>query len=140
MKMNKISKIILSVFSAAFLFVGGLNITSAAEYDSIVVNPNGETEAARNTSITTVTNGTMSQTPLPTVIGNIIKLILGLTGTIALIFIIWGGVKWMGSKGDSSKIAEARKLMVAGIIGLAIIAAAYAISDFIIKQISAVAK
>ncbi len=142
MKINKISKIILSVFSAAFLFVGGLNIANAANYDNIIVDPDHAADTTKQTNITKVT-GTegsgMSQASLPTVVGNVIKVILGLTGTIALIFIIWGGVRWMISKGDASKIADARKLMVAGVIGLAIIAAAYAISDFVIKQISAIA-
>ena len=141
--MNKISKIILSVFSAAFLFVGGLiNIANAdTNYDKIQGYESTDPAVTAVDSASAIrTESGMSGANLPTVVGNIIKIILGLTGTIALIFIIWGGVKWMISKGDSSKIADARKLMVAGVIGLAIIAAAYAISDFVIKQISSVAK
>ncbi len=141
MKINKISKIILSVFSAAFLFVGGLNIANAdTNYNKIEGYDTTEGSVTTSASANTIRDTAgMSNTSLPSVVGNVIKVILGLTGTIALIFIIWGGIKWMVSKGDSSKIADARKLMVAGVIGLAIIAAAYAISDFVIKQITAIA-
>ncbi|MEZ7820811.1 MAG: hypothetical protein QMB51_00725, partial [Patescibacteria group bacterium] len=69
----------------------------------------------------------------------VIKVILGVSGTVALIFIIWGGIQWMISKGEPGKIASARKLMTSGMIGIAIIAAAYAITDFVIKQITVVA-
>ncbi len=169
--MNKISKIILSVFSVAFLLLGSMNTTNAATYTiehGTTCGSGTNCNAGSGSSDTYCqpglvcgaeygTGGTqtgckcmyanevlqqqsgMSSTPLPTVVGNVIKIILGLTGTIALIFIIWGGVRWMVSKGDASKIADARKLMVAGVIGLAIIAAAYAISDFVIKQITAIA-
>jgi len=76
---------------------------------------------------------------VPAIIGNVIKVILGVSGTVALIFIIWGGIQWMISKGDGGKIGEARKLMTSGMIGIAIIAAAYAITDFVIKQITVIA-
>jgi len=81
----------------------------------------------------------LSSTSVPAIIGNVIKVILGVSGTVALIFIIWGGIQWMISKGDTSKIGEARKLMTSGMIGIAIIAAAYAITDFVIKQITVIA-
>jgi len=81
----------------------------------------------------------LSSTSVPAIIGSVIKVILGVSGTVALIFIIWGGIKWMISKGDGGKIGEARKLMTSGMIGIAIIAAAYAITDFVIKQITVIA-
>lgn len=81
----------------------------------------------------------LSSTSVPQIVGNVIKVILGISGTVALIFIVWGGIQWMISKGEESKIASARKLMVSGMVGIAIIAAAYAITDFVIKQITVVA-
>ena len=82
-------------------------------------------------------NAGLSIRTVPEIIGNGIKVLLGLSGTIALIFVIVGGIKWMGSKGDTTKIGEARKIMTSGVVGIVIIAAAYAITDFVIKQLSA---
>jgi len=87
----------------------------------------------------TASSGLNTTSSVPAIIGNVIKVILGVSGTVALIFIIWGGIQWMISKGDGGKIGEARKLMTSGMIGIAIIAAAYAITDFVIKQITVIA-
>lgn len=78
----------------------------------------------------------ISSQSLPVIIGNMIKATLGISGVIALIFIVWGGVKWMSSHGAEDKIKDARKLMISGIVGIAIIAAAYTITDFLISNIS----
>lgn len=93
--------------------------------------------AGSGTATIQTTSG-LSTTSVPTIIGNIIKVILGLSGTVALIFVVVGGVKWMISKGDPKKIEDARKIMTSGAIGIIIIAAAYAITDFVIKQITVV--
>ncbi|MCF7795621.1 hypothetical protein K9M42_00835, partial [Patescibacteria group bacterium] len=62
----------------------------------------------------------------------------GISGTAALIIVVIGGVKWMSSGGNETKITSARKLMVSGAIGIVIIAAAYAITSFVMNQMVAV--
>jgi len=89
-------------------------------------------------AVTTIqTKAGLSTQTVPTIIGNVIKVILGLSGTVALIFVIVGGVKWMTAKGDATKTGDARKFMVSGMIGIIIIAAAYAITNFVLQQIVA---
>ena len=80
----------------------------------------------------------VDQTPLPTIIGNIIKIILGLSGLVALVFVIWGGVQIAVSQGDEKAIKAAKDRMISGAVGIIIISSAYAISDFVIKAISRV--
>lgn len=54
-----------------------------------------------------------------------VKTILASVGFgLAVIFIIYGGIKYMTSQGDSEKAGEARKLIVNALIGIAIILAA----------------
>ena len=79
----------------------------------------------------------LSTTTVPVIVGNAVKIILGLSGTVALVLVVVGGIQWMFSKGDEAKIKNARKLMTSGAVGIIIIAAAYAIADFVIKQLSA---
>lgn len=76
---------------------------------------------------------------VPEMVSNTIKIVMGITGTIMLIMIVIGGVMWMTSGGQKKQIETARKLMTSSAIGIIIIAAAYAITDFIIKQIISVA-
>ncbi len=40
---------------------------------------------------------------------------------LAVIFIIWGGIKYMTSRGDSKKAEEARGVIINGIIGAAVV-------------------
>ena len=83
------------------------------------------------------TSAGLSNSSVPNIIGGIVKVALGLSGTIALIFVVWGGIMWIASKGEPGEIEKAKKLMINGAIGIAIIAGAYAITDFVIKQLGA---
>ena len=68
-------------------------------------------------------------------IASIINVALGLLGIVAVVIILLGGFKWMTAGGDQGKVDEARKLITAGIVGLAIILSAYAIANFVIKSL-----
>jgi len=63
---------------------------------------------------------------------NIVKFFMTFLGIIAVVIILLGGFKWMTAAGNEDKVAEAKKLLVAGIIGLAIIVSAYVIVNFVI--------
>ncbi|OQB44068.1 MAG: hypothetical protein BWY03_00412 [Parcubacteria group bacterium ADurb.Bin159] len=78
----------------------------------------------------------LSDIELPVVIGKVISWILGFLGLIATIIIIIGGFMWMTSGGDEEKINKAKKLMINGLIGLAIVLVAYIISNFVIDALT----
>ncbi|MBU1037108.1 hypothetical protein KKF32_03665 [Patescibacteria group bacterium] len=69
-------------------------------------------------------------------IASVLNVLLGFLGIIAVIVILLGGFKWMTAGGNEDKVAEAKKLLGAGIIGLIIILAAYAIATYVISTIS----
>ena len=50
-----------------------------------------------------------------------------LSGLLLLIYLVWGGVEWLTSGGDKTKIENARSKLTNALIGVAIIAAAYAV-------------
>jgi len=68
-------------------------------------------------------------------IASIINVAMGLLGTIAVVIILYGGFKWMTSGGDQSKVDDARKLIINGVIGLVIILTSYAIAQFVITAL-----
>lgn len=70
--------------------------------------------------------------PLQVTIAKIINVALSLLGIVAVVIILIGGFKWMTAGGNDEKTAEARKLILAGIIGLAIILSAFAIAKFVL--------
>ncbi len=82
-------------------------------------------------------NGTKlrGQTDLRILVGNIIGVFLGFLGILAVIIILYGGFLWMTSAGNEEQVTKAKKMIIAGVIGLAIILASYAIARFIITSL-----
>jgi len=65
----------------------------------------------------------------------IIQVMMGFLGVIAIILILIGGFKWMTAAGNDTKVGEAKKLMIAGVVGLLIVLAAFAVSIFVIRSL-----
>jgi len=65
----------------------------------------------------------------------LINVALGFLAIIAVIIVLIGGFQYMLSGGDTSKTESARKMIVSGIIGLAIILSAWAITSFVISRL-----
>lgn len=72
---------------------------------------------------------------LKTIIFLVINVIMGFLGIIAVIIILAGGFKWMTAGGNEEKVAEAKKLIIAGIVGLAIVIGAWAIAAFVVQNL-----
>lgn len=77
----------------------------------------------------------LGEADLESTIGNIINVVLGFLGIVAVVIVLFGGFKWMTAGGNDEKVAEAKKLLVAGVIGLAIILSAYAITSFVLTSL-----
>ena len=50
---------------------------------------------------------------------------------LTFVFLIWGGIQWLTSGGDKAAYEAARGRITAALIGLAIVAAAYALMEII---------
>lgn len=70
-----------------------------------------------------------------TTIGRLIKVALGFLGVVAIIIVLIGGFKYMTAGGSDDKVADAKKWIISGIIGLAIILSAYTLTSFVITQL-----
>ena len=69
------------------------------------------------------------------IVVNIINWILGILALIAVIMILVGGFKWMTAGGNEEKVEGAKKLLIAAVIGLVIILAAWGISVYAITRL-----
>ncbi len=74
--------------------------------------------------------------PIVQTVAKVINIILGFLGVIAIAIIVYAGYIWMTSRGNEEQIARAKRMMGAGVIGLAIIFAAYGIAAFIFSLLS----
>lgn len=57
---------------------------------------------------------------LGSIIGAIVTFLLIIIAVIALFFLIYGGLRWVTSGGDKGKVDDARKTVIAAIVGLVI--------------------
>lgn len=64
-----------------------------------------------------------------------INAFLAVLALIAVILILVGGFQWMTAAGNDDKVATAKKTLVAAIIGLLIILAAWAVTNFFLREI-----
>ena len=62
---------------------------------------------------------------------NIVELLIMLAAYVAAGYIIWAGVKYIKSRGDPGKIAEAKTGITQAVIGLGIALASVAIVEFV---------
>lgn len=74
-------------------------------------------------------------TPLTTIIGSIINVLLGFLGVVFLIILIYAGFLWMTAAGDKGKVEKAQDMIRQSIIGLVVIIAAFSISSFVLNSL-----
>lgn len=63
--------------------------------------------------------------------GSALNIVLSLIGILFLILMIYGGMIWMTAQGNEEQVGKARKLIIAAVIGLIIVVAAFAITSFL---------
>ena len=66
---------------------------------------------------------------------NILNAVIGVLSFVCVVVIIIGGVTYMTSSGDSSKVKKAKDTILYGVIGLAVCVLAFAIVNFVIANI-----
>lgn len=58
---------------------------------------------------------------------SILEIVLSIVGLIAVVFLVWGGFKYMTASGDEERVKSAKGTMINAIIGLVIVLLAFAI-------------
>jgi len=70
---------------------------------------------------------------IPTIIGNAIKVILGLLGTLTLFVFVDGAFSWVTSAGYPQRVQKGAKTMLFAVAGLFIIFASYAMLEVLFR-------
>ena len=64
---------------------------------------------------------------------NVANWILGITGSLALAFFIYGGVMFLVSAGNTERVTKAKQIIIGAVIGLIIVFASYTIIRFVFQ-------
>jgi hypothetical protein len=73
-----------------------------------------------------VTDTSLSQT-----VGRIIKIALGMIGTIFLVLTVYAGFLWMTASGNEEQVKKATGILKMAVIGIVIVLASYSITYFV---------
>lgn len=110
--------VLLSLFLLSLSFVGIAKAT----------DPYGLFETAKTAGLETTDN-------LPIIIGNVIGTALSMVAVIFFAIMIYGGFVWMTAHGNEEDTKKALNAITAAIIGIIIVLASYAITNFVFKSI-----
>ena len=72
--------------------------------------------------------GLGSASDLPTMVGLIISVLLGVLGMVFVVLIVYAGFLYLTAQGEQDNVKKAKKLLTQAVIGLVLIVSAYAIS------------
>ncbi len=97
--------------SQAFAATNGLNVTTASRPGLV--------------------NNTISEVMI-----NITNYVLGFITVIAVLMLIWGGIRYLTAAGDEAMVESAKHTITYAIIGLIIVAVAYAVVVVVVNTIA----
>lgn len=117
-----------SVFLLVFSIFMGLSSTPTVLADSTL---DGLNSTAGKVTAFAGQVGTQDTNFIQTKAGQIIGTVLSFVGVLFLILMIYSGIMWMTAQGNDQQVSKAKDLLINSIIGLIIIFAAYAITNFI---------
>ncbi|MFH0780293.1 MAG: hypothetical protein V1928_05615 [Parcubacteria group bacterium] len=73
-----------------------------------------------------------------TTIGKAISLVIAVSSLILLIIVVYGGIQWMTAGGNKEQVGKSKSMIIEGVIGLMICLAAYALTSYVVTQITTV--
>jgi len=82
-----------------------------------------------------VGNVGVAQGGLIPIVIQVINILLSLAGLVAVIYLIYGGFRYITSRGDEDEAAEAKNVIIYAIIGLIVIGISAVIVRFIIGAV-----
>lgn len=132
-------KMLLNVVAVVLtvMGLGGVASVSPAVYAAEDVLPstsNPATEFIGGGSSTIAPNG-VNESGLMGTIQDVINVVIGIIGMLAVIMIIMGGISFATSQGDAAKVTKARNTILYGVVGLIISLLAFAIVNFVLSSI-----
>lgn len=125
MRKFSITVLVIGVMIGAIVLSFSQKIAFASPSDQIKVGLDeiSNTETSNDQSLT----GSIQR---------VIKAGLFITGSLAILMIIFGGLKYVSSGGDASAVTSAKNTILYALVGLIVAVSAYALVDFVTSRLS----
>ena len=125
MKQISKAKVLTAVMCLAMAF-------TVASPVSLPVYADAKDEVKKGADMTN--SGGSAKQDLPDVITTIINVMLFIAGALAVIMIIYGGIRYITAHGDEKQVKVAKDTIVYSVVGLIIAIVAYALVTFIFNR------
>lgn len=125
-------KLQLATLLATFGLVAGLSFASVAPVSAINVFDSCSSGSAKDSPVCKEANTDSINNPIQSIIG----LLLFAIGTISVVMIIVGGIRYVISNGEAAKIKTAKDTILYAVVGLVVSMLAYVIVNFVVNQFS----
>lgn len=102
-----------------------------------VAGAGGSAGAGGTTGSTTKLDDPLGNADIPTVVGRFIDLLVGISGSLALLMFIWGGFQMVISQGNEKTYARGLNSVKWAGLGLVLLFVSYAILTFIFNALGA---
>ena len=126
MKKRKVISLILfySVISCLFVF-------SATEVKADLLG----WEKAKTAAVDKAGYSQANVTTFSGNIGFLIQAVLSMLGVAFLVLMAYAGYTWLMARGEEAEVEKAQKIIMAAVIGMVIVVAAYSITTFVVPKI-----
>jgi len=134
MKMKLLTKKKLTLFVAAFafavtaLFVPVVTANAACDQNDLSAQSGIDCAQGKGTPTTLFGAGSIFTT--------VVNVLLFIIGAICVIMLIWGGIRYTTSAGNSANVTAAKNTIMYAIIGLVIAFLAFAIVNWVLGAIT----
>lgn len=118
--MRKFFQFYIVAVGLLFSFAGPVLAAGSGSLEQQIANQAGYTTQGVN-------EYTLSET-----IGRVIKVALGLVGTIFFALTVYAGYLWMTAQGNEEHVSKAKDILKMAVIGMIIVVAAYSITSFVL--------
>ncbi len=103
---------------------------------SITTANTGLDAAAANTGLSNACQGAQGSACVARIMGGLINIVLSLVGFLLLFYLLYGGILWMTSGGDTEGVQKAKTMIQNAVVGMIILGASFAISSFVLSQLA----
>lgn len=132
-----IKNTLILIAMMGIIIAGGMVVTTMATNQKVFATPATDAclKAPDNPYCDAVNKGS-TENPITKTIGNAVQLFALIGGAVAVIWIMYGGFKYITSDGDSGRVEEARKTILYGVVGLVVLLSAQLLVTLIINAVN----
>jgi len=133
-KIFSISLVFLVLLISNFIFIGKVYTADAAGTTPSAPEAGDGIKPAEPVKLDNPLEGTGVK-DLNTFIGQVIKGVLGIVGSLALVMFVYGGFTWMMAGGNSAGIEKGKQIIIWSVFGLIVIFSSYVLVKFIMADV-----